>query len=139
MQQHLAAFHMAQKARAKPCPFRRPFDQAWNIGQDETRIGTQDYDTQIRVQRGKGISSHLRISRRHRRQKSRLAGIRQTHQTSVGDQLKSKPNKLLFAFKAAIGAVGCLIDRAFEMQIAPTAIATLSQHDTVSNLGQIGD
>ena len=60
VQQQTGARQMAQELVSQPRTFRRAFNQAGNVGHDETLQHADAHHAEIGVQRGKGIIGNLR-------------------------------------------------------------------------------
>src|SRR5690606_16677560 len=72
-------------------------------------------------------------------EKSRLAGIGQADQTSIGNQFEPQPDPLLLAGQAGIGTARRLVGRRLEMQVAEAAVAALEEQHALADFGQVGD
>ena len=86
MQQHAAAFDMAQKSVAEAGAFMRALDQARNVRQHEfAAVGI--HHAKLRMQRGERVIGDLRLGGADLRKQGRLAGIGQADQAGIRDQL----------------------------------------------------
>ena len=124
MQQHAAAFGVAEEAVAEADAFMRAFDQAGQIGEHEFAL-VDAHDAELRMQRGERIVGDLRLGGADRGEEGGLAGIGQADQAGVGDQLQPQPDGALLAGLAGIGAARRLVGRGLEIGIAEAAIAAL--------------
>ena len=79
MQQHAAAFGVAEETVAKADALMRAFDQARQIGQHEFAV-VDSHHAELRMQRGEGIVGDLRLGGAHRGEERGLAGIGQADQ-----------------------------------------------------------
>ncbi len=116
----------------------RALDQAGNVGEHELAAIHRD-DAEPGIERGEGVVGDLRLCCRDRRQKGRLAGIRQPDQARIGDQFQPQPDRALLAFLAGIGAARRAVRRRLEMGVAEAAIAALGEHHALADFGQVGD
>ena len=89
------------------------------------------------MQRGEGIVRDLRLGARHRGQQRRLAGVGQSDQAGIGDQLQPQPDPALLARPAGSRMARRLVGGALEMRVAEAAVAALAQHDALARLGQV--
>ena len=102
VQQHAAAFGVAEEAVAQSRPFVRAFDQAGQIGHHEFAPVHFD-DTELRMQRRERIVGDLRLRRADGCKEGRLAGIGKTDQAGIGDQLQPQADRAFLAGLAGIG------------------------------------
>ncbi len=138
MQQHAAAFGVAEELVAKTDAFMRAFDQPGQIGEHEFAL-VDAHDAELRMQRGERIVGDLRLGGADRGEKSGLAGIGQADDAGIGDQFQPQPDGALLAGLAGIGLARRLIGRAFEIGVAEAAIAALHQRDALAGFGEIGE
>ena len=87
MQQHGAAFDMAQKAVANALAFGRPRDQPWDIRDDELDIVDANH-AKVGVQRCERVVRDLRARIRRRSEEGRFARIGQPQKPRIGDQFE---------------------------------------------------
>ena len=135
MQQHTAALDMAEEAVAEPDAFMRVLDQPGQIGEHELAL-VDAHDAELRMQRGERIVGDLRLGGADRREEGRLAGIRQSDDAGIGDQLQAQPDGALFAGQSGIGVARRLVGRCLEMRVAEAAIAAFGEHDRLPDLGR---
>ena len=136
MKQHTAAFGVAEKSIAQPYSIVCAFDQAGQVSQHEFATVHSDH-TELWMQRGEWIVGDLRFGRADRGKERGLAGIGQTDQPGIGDQLQAQANSPLFARLARIGVSRCAIGRRLEMCVAKAAIAALGDPHPLANVGEI--
>jgi hypothetical protein len=103
MQQHRAAFDMAEELIAQAAPFGGAFDQAGNVGDDEFMPVDADH-AQVGMQRGERVIGDLRPRVRDGGEEGRFPGIRQAQQPRIGDQLQPQPERALDPRQPGIGA-----------------------------------
>src|SRR5215204_3457195 len=102
VQQHPAALGVAEEAVADTGAFVRALDQAGNVGEHELAF-IDARDAQLRVQRGERIIRDLRLGGADGSEQCRLAGVRQSDDAGVGDQLEPQPDRALLSGLAGIG------------------------------------
>ncbi len=102
MQQHLRALDMAEEARAEARAFVRALDQPRNVGQHEIVVA-RAHHAEIGMQRGEGVVRDLWLGRRDGSEERRFAGVGQSDEAGVGDQLQAQPDRQLVARQAGIG------------------------------------
>ena len=126
MQQHAAALDVSQEARAEAGALVRALDQARNVGQHEVEAG-RAHDAQVGMQRRERIVGDLRLGGADGGQERRLAGVGQSDDAGIGDQLEPQPDGQLLARLAGIGMARRLVGRRLEVGVAEPAIAALGQ------------
>src|SRR6185436_6352171 len=67
----------------------------------------------------------------------RLAGVWQTDEPRIGDQLQPQPDPTFLARPAGSRVARRLVGRALEMRVAEAAVAALAQDDALARLGQV--
>lgn len=82
----------------------RTLDQAWDVGNDEIAVLVDRHDSQARLERGERIGSDLGASARDDRQQGRLAGVGQTDQSDLSDQLETQAHP---TFLTGLPRFGC--------------------------------
>jgi hypothetical protein len=122
MQEGARALDMAEEAVAEADALMRALDQAGNVGNDEFAL-VDAHDAELRMQRGEGIVGDLGLGRGDRREKRRLAGVRQADQPGIGDQFQPQADGALLRRLAGIGAARRAVGRRLEMRVAEAAIA----------------
>ncbi len=137
MQQHAAAFGVAEEAVAQAHALMRALDQAGQIGEHEFAL-VHAHDAELRMQRGERIVGDLRLGRAHRGEKRRLAGIGQADETGIGDQLQPQADGALLAGLAGIGLARRAVGRRLEIGVAEAAIAALGDGHALADMGEIG-
>ena len=103
MQQRRAAFNVTEKAVADAGAFMGALDQAGNVCENEALPLANAHHAKVGMKRRERIIGDLRFRRRHRRQKRRLAGVRQADKADIGDQFETQPDRPHFAGLAGIG------------------------------------
>ncbi len=116
----------------------RVLDQPRQVSKHELAF-VNTHDAELRMQRGERIVGDLRLRGADRGEKSRLAGVRQTDDAGIRDQLQAKPDGALFAGQSGIGVARRLVSGCLEVRIAEAAIAALGDHDRLPDVGQIGE
>src|SRR5258706_8728207 len=122
MEDHARALGVAEKARAETRALMRALDQAGQVGDDE--IGAlKAHHAELWIEGGERIVRDLRLCRRDTSEEGGFAGIGQTDQADIGDQLEPEPDGLLLGRLSGIGMARRLVRRALEMCVADAAIA----------------
>ena len=103
MDHHRAALDMAEKAGAEAGALAGPLDQPRKIGQHELLVMAA-HDAKLRLQGGERVVGDLGPGVRDRGEQGRLAGIGQSDEPGIGDQLQTQPHPGLVAGPAGIGA-----------------------------------
>ena len=88
VQQHFRAGKVAQEQMSETGTLRSAFDQPGNVGQYKALLGPHTNDTQVGVQRGKGIVGDLRPSIGNGRNERGFAGIRHTEEAYISEHLQ---------------------------------------------------
>ena len=97
MHEHGAALDVPQKLVAEAVSFVCAFDETRNIGNDECLLVIRFDDAEVRDERGEWIVGDFRFGGADHRDQRRLAGIRQTDDSHVGDELQLDEQLALFA------------------------------------------
>ena len=122
MQQHAAALDVAEEAVAEAGAFVRPLDETRNVGQHELATVRVD-DAELWRERGEGIVRDLRLGRADAGEERRLAGVRQTDESRVRDQLQPQPDPALLSRQAGVGVARRAVGRRLEVRVAEAAVA----------------
>src|SRR6185437_10573642 len=138
MQQHAAAFDVAEDAVAEAGALVRSFNQARNIGEHELAAIDTD-DAKLRIERGERIVGDFGFGGADGGEEGRFAGIRKADDAGVRDQLEAQPDGLFRARLTRIGAPRRPIGRGLEMRVAEATIAAAQQHYLLRGFGEIGD
>ena len=85
--QSAAALDMAEEPVAEAVTLMRALDQAGNVGEHKIAPVDPD-DAETRMEGGERIIGDLRLGGRNRGEEGRFAGVRQTDEACVGDQLQ---------------------------------------------------
>src|SRR5579862_8450565 len=136
MQKDAAALYVAEKAVAEADPFVRTLDEARNIGEHEF-ASINVHDAELRIERGKRIIGDLRLGGADGGKERRLSGVRQSHDTGIGDELEPQTNGVLLTRETGIGATGRTIGRSLEVCVTEAAVAAARQHDALACFGEI--
>ena len=81
----MRALQMLQKLMSKPRAFCGTLDQTWHVGDHKAAVITHAHDTEIRMQCGERIISHLWTCRRDRADERRFAGVGHAQQSHIGE------------------------------------------------------
>ena len=90
------------------------------------------------MERGEGVVGDLRLRGRHGCEERRLAGVRQSDEAGVGDQLEAQDQGPLDPRQTGIGVAGRSVGRGGEVGVAEAAVASLRDDDALALLGKIG-
>src|ERR1051326_849404 len=139
MHEHGATLDVPQELIAEPVTFVRAFDQAGDIGDDERLIVISSDDTEVRNERREGIVGDLRLRRTDDGDERRLAGVRKSDQSDVGDQLQLDGELALFTGIAVLCESRRLSCCSGKVLIAPSAAATPGDEDSLAVVHQLRD
>ena len=88
VEQDAGPFDMAQEGVTQPGPGTGALDETRDVGDRGPATIVQLEDAEVRLQRRKGVVGDLRPGRREGPQEGRLAGIRQAHESDIGNEPK---------------------------------------------------
>jgi hypothetical protein len=138
MQEHAAAFGVAEKVVAQSCSLMRAFDQSRQIGEHEFTL-VDAHHAELWMQRREGIVGDLRFSRTHCGKERGFSGIGQADQARIGDQLQAQTDGAFLAGLAWIGVARGAVGGRLEIRVAEAAVAAFGNGDALADLGEIGD
>ena len=127
MQQQAGTRKMLQEAVTQSRAFGRAFDQAWDIGHDETAVLVYPYHAQIGVQGSKRVISYFWTGGRHCTNQRGFSRIWHAKQSHVGQNLELQFQVVFFSRFAQRKLPGCAIGTGFEVQIAESTRAAFRQ------------
>jgi hypothetical protein len=130
---------VAQELVTEAGAFRRAFDQARDVGDDEALRMRHAHDAEVRMQGRERIVRDLRTRIRHGRDERRLAGVRHAQQAHVGQHLQFEAQLAAFAVLAVRLLARRAVGRRLEVDVAPAALAALGQQLDLFVLRQVGD
>src|SRR5579862_126457 len=136
MQKDAAALYVAEKAVAEADPFVRTLDEARNISEHKF-ASIHVHNAELRIERGERIIGDLRLGGADGGKERRLSGVRQSHDTGIGDELEPQTNGVLLTRETGIGATGRTIGRSLEVCVTEAAVAAARQHDALACFGEI--
>src|SRR5439155_6964334 len=96
----------------------------------------RDY-AQVRLECRKWIIRNFGTRRRHARQQSRFAGIGESHQADVGEQLQLQPQAALLTRESVLMFLGRAMDRRSEACIASSAASATANDETLVGRGEV--
>ena len=137
MQQQSRALQVSQEAVPQPGALGRPADQARHVGHHKAATVFHTHHTQIGVQRGERIVSHLRTGIGDLRDEGGLARVGHAQQAHVGQHLQLQLQPTLLARPARCGLARCPVGTALEMQVAQATVTALGQHHPLAMRGQV--
>ena len=91
------------------------------------------------MQRRERIVGDLRLRGADLGEERRLAGIGQSDETGIGDQLQAQPDPALFAGLTGIGVARRAVGGRLEMRVAEAAVAAFGEHELFAEPGEIVD
>src|SRR6185437_12786298 len=128
---------MSQELKPEACPFSGALDQARNVGHHETAPDPAVDHPEVRVQRGEGIVSDLGTRSGEGADQRRLAGVRQSQQAHVRDQLELERERAAFSGLAGPETARCAVGTRLEVNIAVAALTPLGDFQRLPDLDQI--
>ncbi len=125
-----SALHVAKERVAQTGPGARAFDQTGNVrdGGPAVVFHAQVEHAQVRFQRRERIVGDLGQGRGQSREQRRLARVRQTDQSDVGDEPKLEADPALLARFAHLGVARGLVRGSREVDVAEPAPAASGDH-----------
>ena len=139
MQQQPGAREMLEKTDAEAGTLRRTLDQAGHVGDHEAAIGRHLDHTEMRMERGERIVGHLGPRRRNRADEGRLAGVRQTHQSHIGEQPELEIEIAALSRLPGGGLTRRPVGAALEARVAEAVVAAPRHHQLVLGRQQLAD
>ena len=103
VQEQARAGDMLEELHAEPGAIRGTFDQAGNIGNDETLVGLDADHAKMGLQRGERIIGHFRRCRRDGADEGGLAGVGKAEHADIGQHLELQAQLALLAVRALGG------------------------------------
>ena len=100
--EHRATLDVTQELVAEAVAFVRAFDETGDVGDDERLVVIRLHDAEVRDERRERIVGDLRLRGADHGDERRLAGVRQTDDADVGDELELDEQLALFAFFARL-------------------------------------
>ena len=126
---------MPQKPEAEPLPLSRPLNNSRNVRHHKRPPVPVRHHAQIRPQRRERIVRNLWLGRTDDAQERRLAGIRKSHESHVGEQLEFENLPFFPSVLAGLGVTGGLVGRGFEMVVAEPPASARGDNDLLAVLG----
>src|SRR5690606_17411043 len=139
VQQQPGAVQVAAELRAQAGAIGRALDQAGDVGDHEAAVRLDADHAQVRIERGERIVGHLRGRGRDGADEGALAGIGETQQADVGQQLQLQLQAALLPGLARRGLARRAVDRALEVHVAQAALAAAGHQQAVAVAGQVAD
>ena len=132
MDEHRAALDVAEELVAEAVTFVRAFDEAGDVGDDEGLVVVGADDAEVRDERGEGIVGDLRLGGADDGDQRRLAGVRQSDEADVGDQLQLDEQLALLAGVAVLREARRLARGGGEVLVAPPAAPALGDENALA-------
>ena len=120
-QQGRIAFNMSQESDAQSFAFGSTFDNAGNVGHDETAVSAIADNAEVGYQSGERIICNFGLGRRNHREQCRLACIGEAHQSDISQQLQFQSDPFFLIGFTRLGKFGRLQGGRLEKGIAFTA------------------
>jgi hypothetical protein len=136
--QHRAALDVAKELIAQAMAFVRSLDQARNVGYDKGLIVVGADDTEIGNERRERVVGDLWPRRADHGDECRLAGVRESDETHVGDELQLDEELPFLTRPTVVREPRRLPGRGGEMLIAPATPAAFGDENPLAILGQVG-
>ena len=137
--EHLGPLDVAQELVAEAVAFVRALDQAGHIGDDEAAVVAQRDHAQVRRERRERVVGDLRTRRGDARDQRGLAGVGESDQADVSDQLQLQAQIPLFARLAWLGPPRRAIGRRDEPRIATPAASALGDEEALALRREVGE
>ncbi len=135
------ALDVREEVVAEPRPVARTLDEAGDVGDHELALLSlcpEGYPApEHRRERRERIARDLRRSAREPREQRGLAGVWQTHEADVRQQLELQPQPTLLARQTTLCEVRRLACGCGKALVAPPARATLGDHGALAGRQQI--
>src|SRR5580765_7333673 len=115
-------------------------DEAGNIGDYEAHfvLGiTYGNDSQVRLEGGEGVVGDFGTRRRDAGDQSRLADVRISDKTDIGEQLQLETVSVLFAGTPFLVLARGLVDRGGKTCVAASAASAAGNHETLVGMREL--
>ena len=132
------ALDVAQEAVAEPDAVARALDQAGDVRHHEAALVEGDH-AEVREERGERVVGDARARGGDAAQQRGLAGVGQTDQPDVREQLEREAHAPRPAGLARRGVVGRLPGRRREARVAAAAAPAVRGHVALAGRGQVGE
>ena len=134
-----ATLHVPEELISESVAFMRAFDETGDVGDHERLIVVARNHAEIRDERREGIIRDLRFGRADDGDERRFAGVRETNDPNVSDQLELDEQLTLFPILARLREPWGLPRGSGEVLIALPASAAFRDGDLLPVLSQVGD
>ena len=128
MDEYPRALDVAQEPVAEPRPFGSAFYEPRHVGKDKASAVSKVHHAKVRIDRRKRIIGDLRVGIGDAGQKRRFAGIRETDQADVRNQLQFQSGIELHGRLAGFRILGSLVGRSREIHV-PASAASAAEYD----------
>ena len=139
MHEHLRPLDVPKKLVPEAVAFVRALDQPGDVCDDEAAIVAQRDDAQVWHERGERIVGDLRARGGDPRDQRGLAGVGESNQTHIRDQLQLQAKQLLFAVFARLGPSRRAVGGRHEAGVAATAATAFGDQHALAFLGEIAE
>ena len=130
---------MAKELDAETGSLMGALDQPGDVGEDQGSSAFELGHAEVGVEGGEGIRGDLGPGTGERRQQGGLAGVGETDQADVGDQLQLQVDPPLLARLPQLAEPWSLADGSGEAGVAPAAPATRGHHQALAGDGEVPD
>ena len=121
--EHAGPLHVAQEGMSEAGSGRRTLDEAGHVGDRRAPVlrVIEVHDAEVRLEGRELVVGDLRPCRGQRREKGRLAGVREPDEADVGDEAQLETEPALLPGLALLGVLRRLVRRAGEVDVAEPA------------------
>ena len=132
--------HVAQEGMAETGAAAGALDEPGHVGDRRAALVllAEVHDPEVGLERRERVVGDLGRGGRDRREKGRLAGIRQPHQADVGDQAELEAKPALGAGLALLGVLGRLVGGRLEVDVAEAAAPAAGDHRVLADRDEVG-
>ena len=136
--QHTAAHDVAQEIMAEADVFVRAFDEAGNVRQAATAVGSELDHADHGLQRGEGVVGDLGLGGAELGEQRGFASIRRTDKAGIRDAAHFKVEVALFSGGAGGELARGLVGGGLKVDVPLPAFAALAEHVGGVGFGQVG-
>eukprot|EP00913_Durusdinium_trenchii_P028401 g26629.t1 len=137
MHQNPGAFDVLEELVPQANAGMRPFNQPGNIGHDELVIEADTYQPEVGILRCERIIGDFGMSPRQSAQQSRLAGVRFSQKTDIGNQFEFERDIPLFARSPRFELPRSPVRGGREVLVASAPFAAVGDNHELSVVGEI--
>ena len=138
MEEQASPLDVAQEPVPEPVSFVGPFDEAWDVGDDERPIAARVDDAEVRDERRERIVRDLRPRGRDAGDQGALARVRETDDRDIREELQLEPEREHLALSAFLVPRRRTVRRGREDAIPAPAAPAPRGFEALPGLGEIG-